>query len=128
MADSTDCKYSFLISWESVSNATKAISVQNESVENTSKVFKEILEVVNKMGTEVKVISSKTTGVKDAGESILQDMERILAVSEETAASTEEVTASTEEQTTYSENIVREVEKLNTLAEELKTYIKRFTI
>lgn len=113
---------------ESVSNATKAISVQNQSVENTSKVFKEILEVVNKMGTEVKVISSKTTGVKDAGESILQDMERILAVSEETAASTEEVTASTEEQTAHTQSIVGESEKLNTLAEELKGYTEGFKI
>ncbi len=113
---------------ESVSNATKAISVQNQSVENTSKVFKEILEVVNKMGTEVKVISSKTTGIKDAGESILQDMERILAVSEETAASTEEVTASTEEQTAHTQSIVGESEKLNALAEELKGYTDGFKI
>jgi len=35
---------------------------------------------------------------------------------------------STEEQTTYSENIVREVEKLNTLAEGLKTYIRKFRL
>ena len=89
---------------DSVNNATNAISKQNESVENTSKIFKEILEIVNKMGIEIKEISNKTIGVKDAGESILQDMERILAVSEETAASTEEVTASTEEQTAYSRN------------------------
>jgi methyl-accepting chemotaxis protein len=91
-------------------------------------VFKEILEVVNKMGTEVKLISSKTTGVKDAGESILQDMERILAVSEETAASTEEVTASTEEQTAHTQSIVGESEKLNTLVEELKGYTDGFKI
>lgn len=113
---------------ESVSNATKAISVQNQSVENTSKVFKEILEVVNKMGTEVKLISGKTMGMKDAGDSIVQDMERILAVSEETAASTEEVTASTEEQTAHTQSIVGESEKLNSLAEELKGYTNGFKI
>jgi len=113
---------------KSVNNATNAISKQNESVENTSKVFKEILEIVNKMGTEVKLISNKTIGMKDAGDSIVQDMERILAVSEETAASTEEVTASTEEQTSHSQSIVEESEKLNTLAEELKGYTDGFKI
>ena len=113
---------------ESVKYATDTISQQNESVQNTSKVFKDILEIVDMIADEIQEISNCTDGVKGAGENIQQDMERILAVSEETAASTEEVTASTEEQTTYSENIVREVEKLNTLAEELKTYIKRFTI
>jgi methyl-accepting chemotaxis protein len=113
---------------DSVNNATEAINKQNESVENTSKIFKEILEIVNKMGNEIEGISSKTEGVKGAGESILQDMERILAVSEETAASTEEVTASTEEQTAYSQTIVKESEKLNELAEELKKYTMGFKI
>jgi len=113
---------------DSVTNATNALSKQNESVENTSKIFKDILKVVNKMGVEVEDISNKTVGVKDAGESILQDMERILAVSEETAASTEEVTASTEEQTAYSQSIVGESEKLNMLAEELKKYTDGFKI
>lgn len=112
----------------SVKYATDAISQQNESVQNTSKIFKSILEVVNIITSEIQEISNSTDGVKGAGENIQQDMERILAVSEETAASTEEVTASTEEQTTYSENIVREVEKLNTLAEELKTYTRKFKI
>lgn len=113
---------------ESVSNATNAISKQNESVENTSKVFKQILEIVNKVGEEVKLISSKTIGMKEAGNSIVQDMERILAVSEETAASTQEVTASTEEQTSHSKSIVGESEKLNSLAEELKGYTEGFKI
>lgn len=55
-------------------------------------------------------------------------MERILAVSEETAASTEEVTASTEEQATYSANVLSEVEKLNSMADELKDNIKNFKL
>ena len=94
---------------DSVNNATNAISKQNESVESTSKILKEVLEIVNKMGSEIDNISKKTLGMDGAGESILEDMERILAVTEETAASTEEVTASTEEQTAYSENIVWKV-------------------
>lgn len=113
---------------DSVKYATDTISQQNEAVQNTSRIFKDILGIVNTIASEIQEISNSTDGVKGAGENILQDMERILAVSEETAASTEEVTASTEEQTTYSENIVREVEKLSTMAEELKNYIKKFRL
>jgi len=116
------------IAVDTAAHATDVISDQNEAVQNTSKIFDNILDVVDIITREIQVISSFTVGVKDAGENIQQDMERILAVSEETAASTEEVTASTEEQTTYSQNIVREVETLNTLAEQLKTYTKKFRV
>jgi methyl-accepting chemotaxis protein len=116
------------IAVNTAAHATDAISEQNESVQNTSKIFNNILEVVDVITKEIQEISCFTVGVKDAGEHIQQDMERILAVSEETAASTQEVTASTEEQTTYSQNIVREVETLNTLAEQLKTYTKKFRL
>jgi methyl-accepting chemotaxis protein len=116
------------IAVSSAKNATDTINDQNESVQNTSNIFNDILKIVNLIAQEIQGISSSTDGVKGAGENIQQDMERILAVSEQTAASTEEVTASTEEQATYSENIVNEVEKLSTLAEELKRYITRFKI
>lgn len=116
------------IAVNTATQATSAISEQNEAVKNTSKIFNNILEVVDVITREIQDISSFTVGVKDAGGHIQQDMERILAVSEETAASTQEVTASTEEQTTYSQNIVREVETLNTLAEQLKTYTKKFRL
>jgi len=113
---------------DSVKKATDAIGKQNEAVQNTSKIFKDILGIVDIITNEIQEISHSTDSVKHAGETIQEDMERILAVSEETAASTEEVTASTEEQTAYSEDIVREVEKLNTLAGELKTYTQKFKV
>jgi methyl-accepting chemotaxis protein len=106
--------------------ATGAINEQNEAVQNTSKIFKDILEIVDIIADEIQEISNSAGGVRTAGENIQQDMERILAVSEETAASIEEVTASTEEQSAYSEKIVSEVEKLSNMADELKNYIKSF--
>ncbi|AGF56683.1 methyl-accepting chemotaxis protein [Clostridium saccharoperbutylacetonicum] len=113
---------------DSVKNATEIINSQNQSVENTSIIFNDILKNVNLIAKEIREVSNFTDGVKDAGENIQQDMERILAVSEETAASTQEVTASTEEQATYSENIVNEVEKLSILAAELKKCISTFQV
>lgn len=113
---------------DSAKYATDAINEQNEAVQNTSKIFKDILETVEIIAGEIQEISSSADGVKGAGENIQQDMERILAVSEETAASTEEVTASTEEQSSYSESIVNEVEKLSTMAEDLKGHIKNFKL
>ncbi len=123
-----DIKATTDIAVDSAKSATEAISDQNESVQNTSRVFNDILSNVNLIGRKIEEISNSTDGVKGAGENIQQDMERILAVSEETSASTEEVTASTEEQSTYSENILNEVEKLNVMADELKAYVKKFTV
>ena len=108
--------------------ATDAINEQNESVQNTSRVFNDILEMVNTIASEVRQITKFTSGVKGSGENIQQDMERILAVSEETTATTEEVTASTEEQATYSANILVEVENLNAMADELKKCINKFNV
>ena len=123
-----DIKITTSIAVDSVKYATDAISEQNESVQNTSKIFNDILQMVDIITNEIKSISKSTKEVKCAGESIQQDMERILAVSEETAASTEEVTASTEEQSSYSENAVSEVQKLSLMADELKRYIENFKL
>ncbi|OOM77468.1 methyl-accepting chemotaxis protein [Clostridium sp. BL-8] len=123
-----DIKTTTSVAVDSAKNATDAISEQNESVKNTSRVFNDILSNVNLIAREIEGISNSTDGVKGAGENIQQDMERILAVSEETSASTEEVTASTEEQATYSENILNEIEKLNVMADELKAYVKKFVV
>ena len=123
-----DIKITTSIAVDSVKYATDAISEQNESVQNTSKIFNDILQMVDIITNEIKSISKSTEEVKCAGESIQQDMERILAVSEETTASTEEVTASTEEQSSYSENAVSEVQKLSLMADELKRYIENFKL
>lgn len=113
---------------DSAKYATDAIGEHNESVKNTSKIFNDILEIVNLINNEIEGISKATDEVEGEGENIQQDMERILAVSEETAASIEEVTASTQEQSSYSETIVSEVQKLSLMADELKVYIKKFKL
>lgn len=123
-----DIKDTTNLAVESVKHATEAINENNESVKDTSKIFNDILEIVNVINSEVKDVSKFTEEVENAGENIQQDMERILAVSEETAASTEEVTVSTEEQSDYSENIVNQVQKLSLMADELRTYIKKFKL
>jgi methyl-accepting chemotaxis protein len=123
-----DIKITTSTAVDSAKNATETISEQNEAVKNTSRVFNEILDNVHIIARKIEEISISTDGVKGAGENIQEDMERILAVSEETSASTEEVTASTEEQSMYSENILNEIEKLNVMADELKTYLKKFRV
>lgn len=123
-----DIKDTTNLAVESAKYATSAISENNESVKDTSKIFNDILEIVNLINGEVKDISKFSEEVEGAGESIQQDMEKILAVSEETAASTEEVTASTEEQSSYSENTANEIQKLSLMADELRKYTRNFKL
>jgi len=111
---------------ERVKFAKNTLEEQNKAVENTSKIFDDILNIVGVIASEVQEISSATSTVKAESESILQNIESISAVSEEAAASTEEVTASTEEQTASIEYVVQEIEKLNQLAENLQATTKFF--
>ncbi|MBB6217758.1 methyl-accepting chemotaxis protein [Anaerosolibacter carboniphilus] len=113
---------------DTVKSATDAIGAQSVSVQNTSKVFQQILDVVDMITDQVKEITQATSLVKGEGQSILQEVESISAISQQTAASTEEVTASTEEQTASILYIVEEIEKLNQLSTELKQSISIFKL
>ncbi|QLY81471.1 methyl-accepting chemotaxis protein [Clostridium intestinale] len=112
----------------SVKFATNTINDQNESVQNTSKIFNDIMKMMDTITYQAKEISNATINSKNEGQNILRDIESISAVSEENAASSEEVMASTEEQTASIQFIAEEIERLNSLAEQLKTSISKFRL
>lgn len=100
--------------------AKDAMLVQSKAVENTSKIFDEIIQIVRIIETQIHDISESTKEVKKESKAISNNIENISAMSEETAAGTEEVTASTEEQSASVAYILKEVEKLNSLADSLQ--------
>lgn len=108
--------------------ATNTINDQNESVQNTSKIFNDIMKMMDTITHQAKEVSNATTTSKNEGQNILRDIESISAVSEENAASSEEVMASIEEQTASIQFIAEEIERLNSLAEQLKTSISKFRL
>lgn len=108
--------------------ATNTINDQNESVQNTSKIFNDIMKMMDTITHQAKEVSNATTTSKNEGQNILRDIESISAVSEENAASSEEVMASIEEQTASIQFIAEEIERLNSLAEQLKASISKFRL
>jgi methyl-accepting chemotaxis protein len=123
-----DIRNTTQIAVTSASHATDVINEQNEAVRNTSIIFKDIIQMVESIAVQVQEVSKETVEVKNEGNSILLDVESISAVSEETAASTEEITASVEEQTASIHLLVEELEKLNSLANELKESTDQFKL
>jgi len=111
---------------ERVNFAGETIVEQSKAVENTSTIFKEILDMVTVIAGELQEISVATTHVKDESETVLSNIENISAVSQEAAAGAEEVTASTEEQTMSIQAVVKEIEQLSKLAEQLQNSTKEF--
>lgn len=109
-----------------VNEAGNIILEQNQSVENTSAVFHDIMNMVEIITTEIQGITKVTTQVKNESESILQNIENISAFSEETAASTEQVMTATQEQAESIHMVVGEIDKLNRLALELKESTNSF--
>ncbi len=108
--------------------AKDTILQQNIAVENTSKIFDDILTMVNLIEKQIYGISDTTKHVKNESQIILRNVENISAVSEETAASTQEVTAATIEQSTSINFIVEEIEKLNQLATSLQKATNIFSL
>jgi methyl-accepting chemotaxis protein len=86
------------------------------------------MKMMDTITYQAKEISNATINSKNEGQNILRDIESISAVSEENAASSEEVMASTEEQTASIQFIAEEIERLNSLAEQLKTSISKFKL
>ncbi|MFA9379015.1 MAG: methyl-accepting chemotaxis protein [Lachnotalea sp.] len=115
-----DIQQTSLTAVKSASLAKDAMSLQNKAVENTSKIFSEILDIVHLIETQIHDISETTVQVKMESKTISNNIENISAMSEETAASTEEVTASTEEQSSSISYILEEVENLSALADTLQ--------
>ncbi|CAH2214663.1 methyl-accepting chemotaxis protein [Tepidibacter aestuarii] len=103
-----------------MNDASYIIDGQNEVVEKTEKLFKDIDDITCTM-------IEKTIDIKDMLENIniskvefVDSMEKIAYVTEETAASTQQVSA-------YAEQQVIDIEKLNNLAKNLNSSIDELT-
>lgn len=101
---------------------------QNEAVNNTISVFKEIAAAMDEL---VRMVNEIAEGVEEMNifkDNTIQSIQNISAVSQETAASSQEVTASTEEQVSSIQELSAQAEELGRVAQKLADAISRFTI
>ena len=101
---------------------------QNEAVENTLGVFKQISDSMKKLSDKVKDIMNIVDEMDSYKEETISTIYNISAVSEQIAASTQEVSASTEGQLTRIKELSGFANQLESAANTLNDAISRFKI
>lgn len=110
-------------------NQTKeTVKEQVAVVDQTQKVFQDIMNAVSDLTTRVSEIKKYTEYMAEKKDNIVDQIENISAISEETASASEEVTASTEQIASTMDEISKYASNLNKLAEELKSKVNQFKV
>ena len=113
---------------KTVEDSVEIVQSQNEAVNDTKKVFSEIISSIEALTERVYNINngvSKIYRMKGEG---LEQVENLSAILEETAAGTEEVTASSEEVASAAQDFVENFKGMKKTAEKLAENISRFKI
>jgi methyl-accepting chemotaxis protein len=95
-------------------------------VDQTQKIFREIMESVHSLTEKVSEIKNSTVEIAAKKENIVYQIENISAISEEAASATEEVTASTEQIAVSMDEITRYATELHSLSETLQEKLNTF--
>lgn len=101
---------------------------QNNAVEETKDIFKEISSTITNLTKEVDVIGSMNKSMISKNNEIVGVMQDMSASAQQTSAATEEISASMEEQLASSEEVSRTAEKLNTVVQRINTEIEKFKV
>lgn len=101
---------------------------QSKAVIEVNKSFNDIYMTVEGITNKIENISTFINKISEDKDHIVLAIQNISAVSEETAASAEEVSASMQQQTSTVDEVANAASKLNDLAKELSTEIKKFTM
>lgn len=102
--------------------------VQNESVERTDKVVKDVSTGIVKSVGGIKDIEKRTVLMNDASAKVIDVISNLSAIAEENAASTQETSASITSIATYMDEIARQCEELKAISEELDERVRVFKI
>ena len=113
---------------DKASDAEAILKSQNEAVQKTLEIFRNIMGSMENLSAHVEHIMSGVVEMEENKTQAINSIQNISAVSQETAASTEEVTASAEEQLSLIEELSRFAEELRISSQELHEAIARFRL
>lgn len=113
---------------DAMEEAKEIVKEQNVVVEDTKEIFNTVIDSVDKLIDEIKVIGGSAEQTREKKDSIISIMQSISAVSEESTASTEEVSASTEEITATLNEFMISSNNLKEISLKLKEELSKFTL
>jgi methyl-accepting chemotaxis protein len=112
----------------SVEEVKKTQSLQFETIEESTGIFKEIHESFNVLKDKIIAVDEKSLIIERSKTEILDAVTNISAVSEETTASTQETTSMMNEQKELIEELNEYSDALKSTTNELQNYINAFKV
>ncbi|MVX64287.1 HAMP domain-containing protein [Clostridium chromiireducens] len=116
------------IAVKAIKSTEEVVNEQDLAVDQTQKIFSEILKSIGIMIDKVEEVKSSIVDINQKKQSAVAEIENISAISQETASASEEVTASTEEITAAMDKFTRYADDLQLLAEKLEKEINKFKV
>lgn len=113
---------------KSMEVSSSIVVEQSQAVDGTREIFNKILNSINKLMEEIRLVKDATIETNKTKVEIISRMENISAVAEESSASAEEVSATTEEVTSAMNEFANSAVELKELSAELEKQINRFNI
>lgn len=104
------------------------IEEQQNAINDTQKLFEEISDSINELIRGLSEIAGLNKQMESNKEAVVGEMTSIASVSEESAAAAEEVNASVDQVNNTMEDIVNYTSELNSIADQLKIAIGKFTL
>jgi methyl-accepting chemotaxis protein len=113
---------------QTIEDAKSIVTEQNEAVTDTRDIFNKILESINELMNEIKLIQTSIVETNKGKLEIVSRMQSISAVSEESSASAEEVSATTQQVTAAMNEFTNSAAGLQELSEKLEEQINKFKL
>lgn len=113
---------------ETMEDVKGVIKIQNENVVKTGNAFQDVKTGIEKSIHGVNAISEKTHELDEARIRVVDIVQNLTSIAEENAASTEQTSASATEVVAIMSDVAENAERLNLIADELKSHTEKFTI
>jgi len=95
------------------------VKESNEKLEVTVNSFKNIVISSDSIIEIIQKLNSELTSIKKLKDNLLQSMEKLLIISEQSGSATEEVSASTQEQAASVENVIKAMDEVKDIINNL---------
>lgn len=123
-----DIKEKSLLAVKTVSKTSDTVRVQEEAVQVSQGIFREILFAVESLSNNVKGIYNGVTHINIMKNGVVDQVQNLSSILEETAAGSQEVSVSADDVTRATDEFVNNSNNLKDLSNNLKEKLEKFEI
>ena len=107
---------------------TVEVARGTEVIAQTGERFKHIVDLVQKLNSQIKEISTAASGLSASSKEVVASVDSVKAVASETAGSSETISAAAEQQSSAMQEIAASSQELSRMAENLQNAVSKFRL